>query len=231
MNKLLLVLSIAATTAIAFVSSSAATNTKTAVSCDRPCIIVCGSSACNETYNAAALAIPFAYSRSVARAGAAAPQPYYVITQNVPPGENTAAPTTYFIPGASLIRIAGGKGTLATWTRVSSAAATALRTAAEHVPAYPAPTKLTHVIVDHSLANAPDSYLRLWTLGKPIRTAAGANGWLPISMASDQASPWTDGLISLAVSRRGAYVQREGHLYAVPAAVASRARAGRSIPK
>lgn len=211
--------------------AGAATATRTGTPCDRSCILVCGPAGCSETYNAAALVIPFTYSRSVARASAVPPQSYYVITQNVPPGENPAAQTTYYIPQASLIRIPGGNGALATWVRLSRAAASALHETASHVDPYPATTKLTTVIVDHSLADNPNSYLRLWTIGKPVSRAASAGGWLPIRVSSDQASPWTDGLISLAVSRHGAYLKREGQLYAIPAALASRVRAGRSIPK
>lgn len=231
--KLMLALALGSIVTAAASSSlaGAATATKAGTPCDRSCILVCGPSGCSQTYSAAALAIPFAYSRSLTRAPAAPPQSFYVITQNVPPGENPAAQTTYYIPQASLIRIQGGDRTLATWVRLSRAAASALNEAATHVDPYPATTKLTTVIVDHSLADSPDSYLRLWTVGKPVRSAPTAGGWLPIRVSSDQASPWTDGLVSLAVSRRGAYLKREGQLYVVPAAVASRARAGRSIPK
>src|SRR5205814_930020 len=141
--------------------AGAATAPKAGTPCDRSCVLVCGPSGCFQTYSAAALAIPFAYSRSITRAPAVPPQSFYVITQNVPPGENTAAQTTYYIPQASLIRISGGKTTLATWVHISRAAASALNQAAGHVAPYPATTKLTTVIVGHSLADNPSSYLRL----------------------------------------------------------------------
>lgn len=225
---------IAVATAAALASSGAASNSaKVGDTCTggRNCIVVCGPTECAETYNDAAMALPLTYNGTVTRAAAVSPQPFYTISYDTAPGQNVAAQRTYYIPQASLIRIPGGKGTLATWVRPSRAAADALRAAASQVVPYATPTNLTQVIINHRLANNPSSYLRLWTLGKPVRTVPRNTAWLPTSVSSDQASPWTDGIISLAVSRQGAYLKREGQLYAIPAAIAARARAGRSIPK
>jgi hypothetical protein len=197
----------------------------------RNCIVVCGPTECAETYNDAAVALPLTYNGTLTRAIAPPPQPYYTISYDTAPGQNVSAPRTYFVAQASVIRVSGGKKTLASWLRPSRGVTDALRAAASHVTPYPAPTKLTQVIVDHGLASGPSSYLRLWTVGKPVRSAPNAGGWLPISASSDQASPWTDGLVSLAISRHGAYLNREGQLYTIPLAIALRARGGRTIPK
>jgi hypothetical protein len=234
MKNSVLALIVTATTGAVLASFGAAANaTKTGDTCTggRNCIVVCGPTECAEAYNAAAVATPLTYNGTLTRAAAVPPQRFYTINYDTAPGKNVAAQLTYYLPQASLIRIPGGKGTLATWVHPSRAAAEALRAAAGNAAPYPTPTKLTHVIVDHSLANDPSSYLRLWTTGKPVRTAPGANGWLPISVTSDPASPWSDPLVSLAVSRHGAYVKREGQLYAIPASIAARARGGRSLGK
>lgn len=231
MKKVMLALTVATATVATFVPSSPATNATKAVSCDRPCVILCGPSGCAETYSAAALAAPFTYSSFLSRATPVRPQSFYVVSLNVAPGENPAAQPLYFIPAASLIRISGGKGTLATWVHLSRAAATALQATVVHVPPYRGPARLRHAIVGHTLTDDPGSYLRLWTIGKPASSVPKGVDWIAISLSSDQASPWTDGLVSIAVSRQGNLLKREGKVLTIPAAIAVRIRAGRSLGK
>lgn len=189
--------------------------------------VICGSEKCVTTENPAVTQAPQTWSTFVPTARPAPPQPYYWVGFGAQPWQ--PVPKGFYIPGPSLLRVSGGRSTLASWVKLTPAEAAAFRAAVKHLTPYPRPAKLDHVIVDHGLVQDPSSYLRLWTLGQPARSASGAGSWLAVSFSSQRASPWTDGLVQLAVSRHGAYLKREGRVYAIPTAVARRARAGRSL--
>lgn len=215
---------------LAFAAAAAAALTAASPSVgDTTGVVICGPKDCAVTHNDAAVTIPFSYNGLLAPAAPVPPQPFYAIGLGVDPS-TPGGEHAFYIPNGSLIRVPGGKGTLATWLRLSRAAAAALRTATANLASYPAPTHLREVIVNHSIASSPSSYLRLYTIGTPTRNSAGGGSWIPVSLLGD-ATPWTDGLVSIAVSRQGSLLKRNGQLLTIPATVAARVRAGRSLGK
>lgn len=79
--------------------------------------------------------------------------------------------------------------------------------------------------VDFKPARGGRTYLRLYTLGTPTTVSPGAGGWLRIFVVGAM-TPWTDGANSLWISKRGAFVSRDGSTALIPASVASRIRRG-----
>ncbi len=138
----------------------------------------------------------------------------------------------YFIPAAGEVRVLGAADD-AFWVKLAPGVATKLRKAVRKVKPYQAPTTLTSVSVNDRSAAHPSSYLRLYSIGRPIKTAPNGIYWLYISLlGASPASPWTDGRSALWVSRRGHnYLKRDGQIVRIPASVAARIRRAAPIPE
>lgn len=192
--------------------------------------VICGAKRCITTENPTVTEVPTAWSTFVPIAPAVPPQPYYAVGYGVPPGENPAGERGFYVPGAGLLRITGGSHTLASWVPLTRQEAAAYKGATRGLAPYPAPTTLRSVIVDHARATDPTSYLRLYTFNTHAPKGTRASDWIAISFIGD-ATPWTDGLVTIAVSRHANLLKREGRIFTIPATIAARARAGRSLGK
>lgn len=215
MKRLMLVAAAAALGALAGASSARA---------DLP-ILVCGLDRCVVSQNATVEKIPFYWGTYLPTAPAVGPQPFYLIYYGGDPHTPVRA---FYVPGAALLRVPGGSHTLASWIRLTRAQAAGFKEATAGLPPYPAPTALRTVIVNHSRATDPTSYLHLYAIGTPAPKGTAASDLMNVSLIGD-ASPWTDGLTSIAVSRHANLLKREGRLFTIPAAIAARIRAGRSL--
>jgi len=193
-------------------------------------IVICGAKRCITTENPAVSQVPSTWSTFVPTAPAVAPQPFYAVGWGVPPGENTAGQSGFYVAGPALVRVPGGNHTLASWIRLTRQEAAAYKAATTGLAPYPAPTTLRTVIVDHAKAADPTSYLRLYGFNTQAPAGTKASDWITISFIGD-ATPWTDGLVTIAVSRHSNVLRREGRIFTIPATVAARARAGRSLGK
>jgi hypothetical protein len=182
---------------------------------------LCGAGGCvtlgAETAAAPVLSVP----TDAARIAPSPVAPYYVIRF-----ADVGGPLSYWIPSAHALR-SGGTGA-PVWTPVPAPAADLLTRAAATLAPKPAPTNLSFVRVGRRAVAHPRGYLRLYALGAPVADpGAAAGGWERIDLYSfaHWATPWTDGSNVVAISRRGAFLRRDGEVVRIPAALAARIRA------
>jgi hypothetical protein len=139
--------------------------------------------------------------------------------------------TAYFIPATGEIRTVDSLSTEhALWAKLSSKLGARLRKLAQKVKPYAAPKKLRMVFVKDQTAARPSSYLRLYTIGTPTRSAPSVTSWIGITLLGAP-TPWTDGKNVLSVSSSGAYLKRDGQLVRIPASIAKRIRRAAPIPR
>lgn len=195
-------------------------------------LAVCGSGKSVEVRSARAQKVPFTYTSSLRAATPAPPQSFYKIQLNGSRSCDASmpgAPVAFYIPAAGDVRIKGPTGD-AFWVHLRRNLQILLRRAAYGLKPFHAPTKLTLASVNDQTVAKPSSYLRLYTLGTPVRSAPRGVRWLQISLTGPL-SPWTDGWNSLRISRRGDYLKRDGELVRIPASIAERIRRAKSIPR
>jgi hypothetical protein len=173
--------------------------------------------------------MPLGYVPTLHPAAPASPQPFYKlqIAQGASSCNEPQLASGFYIRGANEIRIRGAAGS-ALWVRLSTHTSKILRDATRRLAPFPKPRKLASAIVDRQLAPRPSSYLRLYTVGTPVRSAPATGSWVSIVLTGS-ASPWTDGNNSLSVSARGSYLKRDGQLLRIPAVVARRVRSGKAL--
>ena len=179
---------------------------------------ICGRSACAVLADeAVGPGFPIGTIASPVSVAPAAPAPYFVIRFRDLDGA-----LAYWIPSAALIRVRTDAGTAA-WLAATPDEAALLR--AKTAGLAPRPTPIVEdAAVDLRSVRDPRSYLALYTVGTPVASAHGAGGWLRIDVWG-ASTPWTDGSNALAVSRRGAFLRRDGQLVRIPLALARRIRA------
>jgi hypothetical protein len=129
----------------------------------------------------------------------------------------------YWIPSSSVLRLSKSQGGPAVWLQPRFDEVAALTQAAETLRPFAAPKRAT-VAVNNVIVRQSSTYLRLFTLGVPVATWTGANGWLPIYIWGAE-TPWTDGLNFMSISRAGSFLKRgDGDVVEVPARIADRIR-------
>jgi len=113
------------------------------------------------------------------------------------------------------------------WLRLDAQARGILDRIATALQRTPAPSPST-VTVGGKTVQDPASYLRLWSVGKPIYNWP-LGGFLKIKVTCDVASPWTDESAHLSIARHGAFLLRDSTILRIPAKLARQsARASRS---
>jgi hypothetical protein len=196
---------------------------------------VCGPHHAAHLTGAIEQKVPVQYKTGLQAAAPAPPQAFYRVdlnasttcAVNMVPGQ-----PAYFIPAAGEVRVVG-TADHAFWVKLAPDVAAKLRKAVGNVKPYRAPTTLTSVSVNDRSVAHPSTYLRLYRIGRPIKTAPNGIHWLYISLLGvSPESPWTDGRNALWVSRRGHdYLKRDGQTVRIPASVAARIRRAAPIPK
>ena len=129
----------------------------------------------------------------------------------------------YWIPSGSVLRLSETQGGPAIWLQPRVDEVAALVKAAETLRPFAAPKRAT-VAVNNTIVLHSSTYLRLFTIGVPVATWSGANGWLPIYIWGSD-TPWTDGLNFMSISRNRSFLKRaDGDVVKIPARVADRIR-------
>lgn len=174
--------------------------------------------------------VPIVYRKGLRAALPPPPQPFYRIglSSNSSCAVVPDVPMAFFIPGPGEVRIYGRHGN-AFWTKLPRDVTASLRKLVEKVKPYAAPKKLRTVFVKDQIAARPSSYLRLYTIGKPVRSASNVKSWIGITLWG-ASTPWTDGKDVLSVSKRGGYLKRDGQLVRIPMSVAASIRRAAPIP-
>ncbi len=196
-------------------------------------IRICGPHKSVAVKSALAQSVPTAYVAGLRAAAPARPQSFYKIQLDVSRSCNVSfpnAPIAFYVPAAAEVRILGATGAAAFWVHLPRNVNNVLREAAHRVKPFPAPRTLASAEISHQLAAKPSTYLRLYTVGTPVRRAPGAGSWNRITLTGPS-SPWSDGWNSLRISRLADYLSRDGQLVRIPASVAVRIRRGAPIPR
>ena len=187
-------------------------------------VVICGTTRCAPLGDEqSVLNWSLGYYSPSTRVAPAAPSSYFVI--RFPDYGGTLA---YWIPIAGVLRVGGSNNTA--WVRPRSDELTALQTATAGLEPY-APPRVAQAAVDADPAKPIDmrsarggtTYLRLYTLGRPVSSAPGVGAWLQIWVMGSP-TPWTDGQNSLWISRRGALLRRDGMIARVPVSIADKIR-------
>lgn len=195
---------------------------------------VCGPHHAAHLTGAIEQEVPVEYKQGLQASAPPPPQAFYRLDLNgsTTCALNTPGQSAYLVPAAGEVRILGPAGS-AFWVELDPAVTAKLQRAVSQVKAYGAPTTVTSVLINDQDAVGPSSYLRLYTIGRPVKTAPRRVHWLFISLlGASPASPWTDGKNGLWVSHRGQnYLKRDGQLVRIAASVATRIRRAQSIWK
>jgi hypothetical protein len=230
-RRTLAILGIAAAAALAAAASAGAGGGGTVASG----LWVCGPHGVAHLTGAIEKRVPTKYDPSLKAAGPAAPHAFYRADLN---GSTTCAvdqvsPLAYFIPATGEVRIEGKAIGSVLWVKLAPDVAAELRKAVDKVKPYRAPTKLTSALINDQSVVRPSSYLRLYTIGRPVKRAPKGIHWLYISLFRvGPPSPWTDRQNNLFVSRRGHnYLKRDGQIVRIAASVAARIRRAAPIPR
>jgi len=158
--------------------------------------------------------------------GPVAPAPFYTLTFAEIPNEAIA----YWIPGAGVVRVrAPASGAL--WLPVDADARALLEHAAAGLTAFAAPSACS-ALVDHRLARGGASYLGLYTAGTPTVRWPRSVVWVPLQIfgsLGNAPTPWTDGINSLWIARKGGYLRRDGQVVRISPTLARRIRARLSL--
>ena len=157
---------------------------------------------------------------------AAAPGPFFALSWRWGPGQPLQ--TTYYVPGSERIRrVADSAPTTVSWWTLDAFSATGLRGVTEKLEPAPAPT-ITNATVGGLTARDPQSYIRLWHVGRQVWTWP-STAWLQVRLQSADPSPWTDAAEDIRISRTGGYLWLDGWVFKIPVRLAALARSGRSL--
>lgn len=146
-----------------------------------------------------------------------APAPFLKLTWGHP------GVLAYWIPSKGVLRLVP-QGGGALWVRPSIDEVGELTRASAGLTPFPAPRRVT-VTVNGRSVRGGETYLRLFTLGRPVAGPVRSMGWLPVDFWGAE-TPWTQCLYCLWVSKAGAWLRRaDGDVVAIPMRVAERVRA------
>jgi len=156
----------------------------------------------------------------------AAPAPYFTVHWQW--DADQPVQTTYYVPGADRIRrLNDNSGTAASWWTLDAFSDGGLKAAVQGLQPAPAAT-FTYVTVGGLTARDPQSYARLWHVGRQVWTWP-ATAWLQVELQSAQPSPWSDAAADIRIARRGGYVWIDRWVFKIPVRIAALARSGRSL--
>jgi hypothetical protein len=178
---------------------------------------ICGATSCRQLYGTETKpAVNILTQAGRARLSPAAPTQFFSIRFVNQPG----SPLAYWMPTANRLRVGWER---AIWIRPTKDEAALLRAKTHGMRPLSAP-KSVSVAVNLKPVRGDLSYLRLYTLGHVTTKAADSGGWLKINIFG-RSTPWTDGKNSLWISRRGAFLRRNGEIIVIPTTIAARVRA------
>jgi hypothetical protein len=140
--------------------------------------------------------------------------------------------TGYYVPLLNAFRYVSVSGPeyasdTAHWMKLGKGARTILERLTSTLQPFPAPVP-SRVTVGGKAVQDPESYLRLWSVGKPTYTWP-TTGFMAIKATCDLQTPWTDRAAHLSIARRGAFLMRDSTVYRIPAKLARLVRARASL--
>jgi hypothetical protein len=178
----------------------------------------CGANRCAMLGSERFPPIPLSVTAKTRLLPPATPAPYFVIRFRGGGGV-----LGYWIPSAGLVRLRTQER--AAWITPTRAQAARLRKATGGIAPKQAPVRFETVELGYEKVEDPTGWLSLYSIGTPVASSPGAGGWMRIFAFSNVDTPWSDGVNKLAVSRRGAYLRRDGQVVSIPAETADRIRA------
>jgi hypothetical protein len=142
--------------------------------------------------------------------------------------------TGYYVPLLNAFRFVGDPASpaddptaLVHWFKLDATARQALGQAVASLQPFPRPVP-TRVTVGGKVVSDPESYLRLWSIGKAtFRWPDGP--FLRIAITTETPSPWSDRAAHLSIARRGSYLLRDATIMRIPAGLARQIRARTSL--
>ncbi len=200
---------------------------------------VCGAQACTAISafgDAEPLAIGLWYGGDDGAAApsvsALPPAPFYALHWAFQSGD---VHTGYYVPTLNLFRYVGDPASPPTssnsmihWNKLGEKTRPILERLTATLEPFSAPV-LSRVTVGGKAVRDPESYVRLWSVAGRPTYAWPLAGFLRIKMTCNLASPWTDAAGGLGISRRGAYLLRDGTVLRIPARLARQVRARTSL--
>jgi hypothetical protein len=161
----------------------------------------------------------------------APPAPFFALRWAYGDGE---AHTGYYVPLLNVLRYVGDPGSPVAasngsvhWIKLGQGARTLLEKWTATLEPFPSPVP-SRVTVAGRAVRDPESYLRLWSVGRPTYVWP-RGGFMRIKVTYDLPSPWTDSAAELRISRRGAYLFRESTVLRIPSQLAKLVRARASL--
>jgi hypothetical protein len=145
-----------------------------------------------------------------------APAPYFVLRFG-----DFGGTQAYWIPSVSVLRTF--QSTSVVWATVAPETEAALVRLTAGLQPYAAP-KRAIAFVDYANVKRGDTYLRLYTIGRPVASPPASTVWLGIWLHGGT-SPWTDGMSSFWISKTGSLLKRDGQVLRISPAIAKRIRA------
>jgi len=142
--------------------------------------------------------------------------------------------TGYYVPLLNIFRYVGDPASptesptsLVHWIKLDATAQATFSHTLSSLQAFPRPAP-ARVTVGGKEVSDPESYLRLWSVGKATyRWPTGR--FLRIVIRTDTPSPWTDAAAHLSIARRAPYLLRDGTIVRLPSALARQIRARVSL--
>jgi hypothetical protein len=142
--------------------------------------------------------------------------------------------TGYYVPLLNVFRYVGdpassteSASSLVHWVKLDAGARALLARAIGTLEPFarPVPTRVT---VGGRDAADPESYLRLWSIGKATYRWPD-RPFLRIAIVTATPSPWTDRTAHLSIARRGAFLMRDGTIMRIRPSLARQIRARVSL--
>jgi hypothetical protein len=159
-----------------------------------------------------------------------APAPFYTLRWRFEGDMHTG----YYVPALNLFRYAGDPASptvsstsLVHWMQLDAQAQAALGPVFTPLQPYARPTATRVTVGGRDVAD-PESYLRLWSVGKA--TYKWPTGrFLKVVIQSATPSPWTDANAHLSIARRSPYLLRDGTVVRISGVLARQIRARVSL--
>jgi hypothetical protein len=133
----------------------------------------------------------------------------------------------YYVPEGRLVVQPGMDGQTTTWLKAEGSLAGLLERLAAKLHPFPAP-KLADVAINGKLADDPQSYLRLYSIGSKAETYPTDTRSVQVVLETARRTPWSDGN-NLVVYPGSNLLLRDGEIVSIPRDVADRAANGESL--
>lgn len=133
----------------------------------------------------------------------------------------------FYVPGSDLMVDPGDSNQQPAWWHPKGELATLVQALASKVTAFAAPKQVS-VAVNGVAVQDPNSYLRLFTIGKRTGAYPQSNRFVQITFQSKTQTPWTTGN-DIALYTADRLLMRDGEIVALSGSMSDRIEAGTSL--